>query len=345
MNFRLCNLITLSVCCVFAGCSAGSNPNSAPTSEASGILPSLTHDFGLVITDSFNYHTFIIQNPTDESWRIASIQAECRCTAATSKDSIIAPRGNAEIVVKYHAGKEAATDFRRLIVELEGSQTQRIQLHIKALVRPQLHVASQALNLSGAAGELLVTRTRIYNYSQRDVVGILARSELSTVETELIPINNVDGDGNHERFRQAWELKVTSRSPAAGLVDSGTITILTEDSSLDPVQIPISISTQSVLSVEPAVVFFGTVESNSSASREVSLHVVDNSTIRDSKSVEFSTRDPRISAALKSASGRWLLEVGLDPQGSRGYVASDLQIVLNDAHKTTVLLPVRAKIE
>jgi hypothetical protein len=112
-----------------------------PHARASNVKPrvmTLEHDFGLVRPKSATKHRFTVENASGSNWTVKGIDRTCACTVANITSPVIKAGTSEQIEVVYRSGQGASDDRRSITVHFIEPAAPRLDLAVKACVRPLL---------------------------------------------------------------------------------------------------------------------------------------------------------------------------------------------------------------
>lgn len=92
------------------------------------VLREKEFNFGKIPQGKPVVHIFEVMNKSNDSLKIANVQASCGCTTPEwEKDKVVAPGGNTRITVGYNAAAEGP--FTKMItISYNGNQTRQITI-------------------------------------------------------------------------------------------------------------------------------------------------------------------------------------------------------------------------
>lgn len=295
-------------------------------------LPSEVYDFGRVIQGQKVIHEFEVRNAGNADLVLQRIAPSCGCTAAAVTSPTIKPGSTEKVRVTFDTSG------------MYGDKTKTVSILTNARENPEL-----TLKLKGTVTRgLAVTPERV-------VFGELSRGSSPAARTQEIALK-VNED-------VSWEIaKVSASSPylkVAALASQGaeqrySVTVQPEapkgelrerllvefkDTSVAPINVPVTATVLGDLNLTPSIVSFGIVSGSQPIERRIKYEC--NATTPVSIT-SITTSDPAVTASMIEMKGgnHGVLAVKLDPTKVSGDLRATIQLKTTHPEQDTLTLSV-----
>ena len=245
---------------LYRGTSPGEQDFSRITVSSSGNPreTKVLHDIGVIRPGQRRKLAFEIRNNSDFPWTFKEISSSCSCASALrTSDRQIDPGESEFVDVLYHAVGGSRDDRRLVTVRFHEQAAPTVLLEVRAQIRAPMTVRESDLAFGGLeAGEASSRTLEVKNYSDASwsELRVAADQPWANVTSRLIEKSNADD------ARQVWEVLV--RLDTTGLPPgwrSAMVSISCNETEIEPVTIPITMSVIAPLEAVPPRLFFGAV--------------------------------------------------------------------------------------
>jgi hypothetical protein len=147
--------------------------------------------FGEIDQNATVEHTFVFKNNCDRTIEIGSVRASCGCTATNLSENVIAPGGDAKIVLKFTPprGTRGRTT-KTASVFLKDEQQPHTIIRFSATVQTDIDIQPQFIQFMGAeVGREASGSATIKNVSQKEI-------EVQGVGISMSTYADTSGTGN-----------------------------------------------------------------------------------------------------------------------------------------------------
>ena len=240
----------------------------AAQSAAQPRAVTLEHDFGLLRPNSIAKHHFTIENASGSNWTVKRVGRTCACTVANVSSGVIKAGTSEQIEVAYRSGQGAADDRRSISVHFVEPEAPRVELVVKAAVRPPLVASTRQLQFSGVGMRFRDEQSfEIENYSGKELtsLGASVNAPWLSVREELRR-----SEAKFGLRCQVWRVQV--RVDASGMSPGhyqGTVTVGGQGD--DATLVPVSLHVRGPVDIVPERMFFGAFDGSGAAQCTVLL--------------------------------------------------------------------------
>jgi hypothetical protein len=223
----------------------------------------MTHDFGTVARGSKTIYEFEMENVFEEDVHIAGVRASCGCTIPSIKKDTLKTWEKGAIIAEFNTkaflGQRGAT----VTVTIDKPYYAEVQLNVKGYIRSDVVFNPGTVNFgevdNGSAAEKKVDLT----YAGRDSWKILdVRSANPNLEVELN--EKARGGG-----RVSYQMTVRLKDGAAQGYLEDQLTLVTDDSRLKNIALPVEGRIVSPLTVSPGSLFLGVLEPGQKVTKQL----------------------------------------------------------------------------
>jgi len=206
-------------------------------------------EFGEILQGSKVTHKFPFKNEGGQTLIVERVQTSCGCTAAVAGKKELAPQEASEIEVTYNSAGRSGEVNKSIYVFSNDAKNPRYELKIHGSIVTLLSVDPAVLNLGTIAlGQSVEKEIKLKLTRERAPVKITQIEKSSHVE--WTPADGVISGQNASVFK----LKFTP-DPRLGFV-SERVTLHFDDSSIFPINIPISGRIEGPITVFPMRINF-----------------------------------------------------------------------------------------
>jgi hypothetical protein len=293
-----------------------------------------SHDFGFVARGAKAEHTFTMENIYVEDARIATIRTTCGCTTTRISKTLLKTWEKAEITAvvdtRSFLGRKDAT----LTVVLDRPFPAEVQLNLYCYIRGDVVLQPGAVQFGTVPQGAAAQRKLSVSYAGRGDWQIVRVESVSPYLAGQV-VETLRG-GN----RVAYDLIVTLRDDAPPGTIQEHLMLVTNDSGMSArVPVPVEGVVAPAVSVRPALLMMGVVETGGSVTRQL---VIQGQTPFRITAVQCD--DPRITVPLpEKADKLHIIPVTFRASDTPGNVSAKLRIV-TDLAGTTHDVPIQVQI-
>lgn len=316
-----------------------------PATDASGPridVPEKIKDFGVVAKGEKLSAVFEVLNSGTEPLQINQVRPTCGCTVADF-DKTIAPGQKGKIHAEVDTAAFLGPISKAVLVYSNDPSTPQVSLVVKADVRAFVEVKPRPIiRFNALQGEPATEKVTLVasDGTPFRILGVEAGGGPYKVAYEkLEPKDNKGEDGIK------WEVEVTVPADAPeGLLNHK---LEVETSSKKAAKVPITITgvVRPILQIIPPEINFGTVPGDVPVGRNVILVNNRQGAQLELTSAEVDNTDFSVEVIPLEAGQRFQLAVSLPVGASKGEHKGTLTINTNDPSRSTIKVPVTAKVQ
>jgi hypothetical protein len=270
----LAYLMASQVFLALAGCASPVRVGIETAGGETNYSTDLEHDYGIVTPGSRLSHTFTVVNPSNESWKLASVEKTCSCAILRATKLIIAPGESQSFELDYQAPNKCRDDRQSVKLHFEGAGEPTITLTVKSKPRFPLTILPAELSFGEVATGTKETRTlRIENYSKSSWQGLAVEDIPPYLKLLRLDKINEAGDALP---REVWVAEFQfDASGQEACTHEGTVSIRRRGTESERVEgaIPVRATVTDGISVAPSVVNFGKIGRGEAGEAKVMIRV------------------------------------------------------------------------
>ncbi len=309
-------------------------------------IKTLVYDFGVVKPGFIGEHRFQIANPSDNAWKLLSVNVSCSCTATESSSTTIAPGATESMVVKYTAGQRTSDESQSVLVTYSGPDDPQFRLVLKAKVREPITCSPREILVNTVVGEQPVQHHfMVHNFGNSDwkTLRIAGSKPWLRVSSTLLPKRqDIKGLGEP---RQSWRVLLhVDKVPLSQRRDSALLTIAQPGLDGFDGNVHVQLNTIPLVRASPSKLFFGECKAGAVTSR--SLRIVFNQQVAPDSS-EFATVTSKGGAALafqwKPVSKTvWELQATFDSNKAPRFIEGQIELSFHNSRLDKLQVPFSA---
>jgi hypothetical protein len=221
------------------------------------------HDFGSVARGSKAEFAFELENKYEEDIHVASVQSSCGCTSPTITKQVLKTWEKSQIIAKFNTRSFVGQRNATLTVVIDRPFYAEVQLAVSGYIRSDVVFNPGEINFGDVdqfqPAEVEVT----VSYAGRSDWRIMdVRSANEHFEVEL---KEVTRENNRVDYRML--VRLAADAPAGHIEDQ--LTLVSDDTRLNLIPLAVHGRVVSPLSVSPASLFLGVVETGKSVSKQL----------------------------------------------------------------------------
>ena len=230
---------------------------------ATKMFKTVEHDFGSVARGSKAEFAFELQNVFEEDVHVLNVKSSCGCTTPTITKQLVKTWEKSQIVAKYNTRSFLGNRGATLTVVIDKPYYAEVQLTISGYIRSDVVFDPGQINF-GEIDQFTGAEKKVkISYAGRNdwrIVDVRSGNEHFEVE-----IKNEERD--EERVVYHMVVRLAPDAPAGYIDDS--ITLVSDDARLNLIPLAVQGRVLSPLSVSPASLFLGVVESGKTVSKQL----------------------------------------------------------------------------
>ncbi|MHB9030263.1 MAG: DUF1573 domain-containing protein [Candidatus Latescibacterota bacterium] len=244
---------------------ASRKPIPAPKTKSPGIqFESMRHAFGTVDENSTLNHTFEFRNSGSDTLSV-TVRSTCSCTAALLSEKRIPPGGAGRIRMEFKTENRLGPTSQSIHVRSNDPANPMLTLTMTAVIRGSVKVVPERLWIDNlpAGGE--VTREILVVDSGDGSLAVEKVTVPGGMRAKTLPARK---DKSGLRVIPV-SLTITGDATAGGF--EKTVSVRTNDSRRREIPVPVAGMTRAAVKAFPPRIFFGEVNPDSPAAREVTI--------------------------------------------------------------------------
>ena len=221
------------------------------------------HEFGTVARGSTQEHRFQLKNIYKEDVHIAGVESSCGCTTPKITKETLKTFETSEIIAVFNTRSFLGSKAATLTVKIDKPYYAEVQLTVDGYIRSDV-VFDPGLVEFGTldAGEGGVTKVSITYAGRGDwkIEDVLSANRNFEVELE----ETYRGGG---RVKYDMTVRLKPEAPVGYIHDQ--LVIVTDDSSIKKVSVPVEGQVLSPMTVSPASLFLGVLKPGESVTKRI----------------------------------------------------------------------------
>ena len=255
--------VLIALCCWTVGSVLLCTPQAAAQDWARKMFKVTSHDFGTVARGAKADFVFEVQNLYREPVHIASVRSSCGCTTPTINKQTLKTWEKAEILAKYNTRTFLGSKGATVTVVIDQPYYAEVQLSVRGYIRSDVVCDPGEVSFGEVDQFSQSQKTVKLNYAGRTDWQILdVRSANKHLEVELLETLRANG-------RVSYEMMVRLMPEAPSGYFQSQLTILTDDARLKSFPLAVQGRVLSPLTVSPASLFLGVLETGQSVTRNL----------------------------------------------------------------------------
>ena len=337
-QLRVFAILTLSAAAASAGLAAA---QEAPAPQPKAVVVEAVKDVGLIAKGEKISHDFVIRNEGNADLEITSVKPACGCTVA-DYDKLIAPGASGRIHTEVETVSFAGPISKGVTVVTNDAANPRLQLTIKADVKPYIGVIPGYARYIYVQGEEAASLVQmVWAETGEDFQVLSASSPYSYLKVAFREASE-DERKPEGRGRQ-WRVEMTLApdSPVGALKEF--VVIKTNHDKQAEVQIPVTGFVRPTIAVTPPAIELGNLELKEP--RRFNLALVNHG----SAAIEVTKVESDLSGVAgevrpTEAGRRFQVQVTLPTGMPKGAFSGLVKIHTTSALKPVVEVPVRGTV-
>ncbi len=213
-----------------------------------------SHDFGSVARSATTEHRFPIANIYQQDMHIRSVRASCGCTTPIVETEWVKPGETGSILARFNTGTFTGQRQATLTVTIDKPVFMELQLNVRGYIRSDIVFTPVEANF-GAIPEGQSKQIEMnLDYAGRSDWKVL---DITSTDPFLKPSFKEVSRGNG-RVQYKISVELAGSAPA-GLMRKQLL-LVTNDSRLTKVPIPVIVDVQSLLQVQPQSLVLGEIK-------------------------------------------------------------------------------------
>jgi hypothetical protein len=245
---------------VLAGLWAAS---SAAASWADSLFEELSKDFGSVPRGPTLVHPFRIVNNTGGIVSISNVRVSCGCVSAAALKNVLAPGEETAVVARMDSTRFIGVKSVTIYVTFDRPTFDEVRLWVQANGRNDFNVSPDTLALgSHKRGATPTASSLVTFYGNGQAQVLEARCESNYIQPAFKEVRRQDAEVTYE---------VAARLRADTPVGKwfADVWLRTNDPSMPPIRVPLTVEIESALTVSPDPVALGSVRIQGESERRV----------------------------------------------------------------------------
>ncbi|MCA9163049.1 MAG: DUF1573 domain-containing protein [Planctomycetales bacterium] len=222
-----------------------------------------SHDFGTVARGAKSEYEFVFSNIYKEDIHIASVRTSCGCTTPTVTKSLLKTYEKAAVRAKFNTDSFQGNRSATITVTIDKPYFAEVQLNVHGYIRGDVVFEPGTVNLGeieqGKAGQ---SQTTVSFFGRSDWKIVDVRSANDNFEVEL---DERERSGAAVRYTMLVRLKDTA--PPGFINDQ--LTLVTDDSTLRTIPLPVEGHVVPALTVSPAALHLGVLQPGETVTKKL----------------------------------------------------------------------------
>ena len=222
-----------------------------------------SHDFGIVARGSKQEYSFILTNLYKEDVRISGVRSTCGCTTARVTKERLKTHEQSEIVVAYNTRSFLGAKGSTITVIVDEPFYAEVQLTVRGYIRSDVVFQPGVVEFGSVdAGQEKSQRISVSYAGREDWEIVDVRSANEHFEVELDETLRNGGRVNYDML-----VRLKPDAPPGFIHDQ--LLIITNDSGVSHVSLPVEGQVVSAISVSPASLFLGVLKPGESVRKRL----------------------------------------------------------------------------